>query len=126
MSPNTSVSEATNVIGELTGGKRYDDAEDGTIDFTVEVTNKIGATLSSLKLTDTMQKISMIMGEDENPSYTIKLYSQSGEEITPVVSSVTSDGRETVWYIEGPIPQDARVVLTYSGKIDSTVVEGEK
>lgn len=120
------VSEATNVIGELTGGKRYDDAEDGTIDFTVEVTNKIGATLSSLKLTDTMQKISMIMGEDENPSYTIKLYSQSGEEITPVVSSVTSDGRETVWYIEGPIPQDAKVVLTYSGKIDSTVVEGEK
>lgn len=118
--------DATSVVGELDGGKTYIDNHDGTIDFTVEVVNKVGATLSSLELTDTMQKISMIMGEDGKPNYTIKLYSKNGEESIPTVSTVTSDGRESFWRIEGPIEQDARIVLTYKGKTDSVTVEGEK
>ena len=60
------------------------------------------------------------------PNYTIKLYSKNGEESIPTVSTVTSDGRESFWRIEGPIEQDARIVLTYKGKTDSVTVEGEK
>lgn len=116
----------TQVTGELVGVKTYEDWEDGTLDFTVEVTNKVGSTLSAIRLTDTMNKVSMIMDANGKPSYTVKLYTD-GVESTPNVSRLTSDGTTTVWVIDGPIAPDAKIVVTYSGKLDDglTAAGGE-
>lgn len=117
--------EITEVEGVLVSNKSYTDQEDGTIDFKVEVTNQVGATLSAVRLVDTMQRIKMVMDEDNKPIYTIKLYSKDGVETTPTVSEVTSDGRESIWVIEGPIAPGSKIVLTYSGIVDPDVTSAD-
>lgn len=130
--PGTNPGEATPsepaavaTTGVLVSRTVYVKQEDGTVDFTTEITNKVGATLSAVRLAVSMQQIMMVRNGNE-PIYTIKLVSKDGNESVPSVSSATSNGRETVWIIDGPIDPDAKVVVTYSGEIDPDVTEDDE
>ena len=109
----------TQVFGQFVGTKTWTEKENRTVDFVVEVTNKVGATLSKVRLTDVMTNLSMAPGSEGTPSYTLKAYSKDGTEIAVTVAfSLEDDGCVADWIIDGVIGQDAKIVLTYSGVID--------
>ena len=85
---------------------------------TVTVTNKTGLTLTSIDVTDTMDKgMSIILGQNGTPEFTIKLYSKDDIESTPSVSVRTEDeGQTVIWSVSDTIEPGARIVLEYSVK----------
>lgn len=130
--PGTNPGEATpsepaavETTGVLVSRTVYVKQEDGTVDFTTEITNKVGATLSAVRLAVAMQRIMMVRNGTV-PTYTVKLVSEDGSESVPSVSSATSDGRDSVWIIDGPIDPNAKIVVTYSGEIDPDVTEDDE
>lgn len=124
----TSAIDYTRVNGEMVAEKDGVENDEKVIDFTVVVTNKVGATLSAVRVTDIMQKVSMITDNDGNPIYTIKLYTPDNIESIPNITSAgcSEDGRRTVWTITDTIAPDARIVLTYKGRLDPGVIGGDE
>lgn len=123
---NTEPSASSNVsaTGQLVGTKAKTPKPDRTVDFSVEVTNKIGSTLSKVELTDVMTNLTMKKNADGEPDYTVKLYSADGVEIAPTVSfSLENDGRKAIWTFTGSIEPNAKIVVTYSGVIDGDETE---
>lgn len=121
-----SASVRTQVNGEMVKKKTPDlHEEERTVDYEVEVVNKIGATLSGVRLVDTMPEGLSINKINGSPVYSIKLYDPDGSVVDLTdFCTASSDGQVTTWTVTGTINPDAKIVLSYQCSIADTAVEG--
>lgn len=118
-----SASDYTRANGVIVGQKEGEVQQDRTVDYKIELTNKVGDTLNVLVLVDTMPEgITMI--EDIDPAYTVELYSADGTKRELTSDEMEVKGQVTTWVFRGIIEQDAKVVLTYHCNIADGVPAG--
>lgn len=120
--------DRTRANGEMVVNKQPELNEETRIaDYEIEVTNKVGATLSAAQLVDTMpDTLSIITDSEGRPVYTLKLRSADGSEVDVASSTnVVVNGRVTTWTVSTIIEPNAKLVLTYSCAISDNAVEGD-
>lgn len=112
----------TEIHGELVVTKDKDGPNNGLITYTVDVVNELGITQGFISLEDTLDSgLSFVTDDSGELIYTLNLYAKDGTEYQANNYGAEINGQTAIIDIDGVLETGARLVVTYTVKVDAGV-----